>query len=771
MTMVWLMAHVSPGPTVHGGDFGGTIGRYHWESTPAWPEDPVPPPDAPNVVLIVLDDVGFAQLGCFGSDIATPNLDALAAGGLRYRNFHTTALCSPTRACLLTGRNHHANGMGRIIDLAMGYPGYNARIPKANGLLPEMLVPHGYAAYAVGKWHLTPRDEHHLGARRDRWPLGRGFERYYGFFDGETHQFAPALVQDNQQVDQPRTYEDGYHLTEDLVDHAIDYLIDLRNVDPHKPFLLYLATGACHSPHQSPAAWRDRYRGRFDRGWDEWRDRTFARQVAEGIVPPGTELTPRPDWVPAWDTLSADTQRVYARFMEAFAAFLSHADHELGRLFDHLRTTGEFDDTLIMVVSDNGASSEGGPTGSLNDLRAWNMVPRTVAEALERIDEIGGPSIHNNYPWGWTVAGNTPFKRWKREVHEGGVADPLLVSWPARIADAGSIRDQYVHAIDLTPTILAAIGVEPPDVLGGVAQRPFDGVSFLATLSTADAPDRHTTQYYEMFGSQAIYHDGWKAVTYHPMQTDEPGLEGVAWELYHVAVDRSECRDLAGDEPARLAEMIDLWWREAERNQVLPLDNRAFSERVVEGPHRRLDRPLYVYRPARGMIPEDSAVDVRNRTHTVTARVSAGPTGSDGVLLMQGSNFGGWALYVQEDRLRYDHNVAGHTHHTVVADQPIGPGDHVLAFSYINTGWGAATVELSIDGAPQATADLAPVLTMRTSITGHGLTIGHATGLPVTDAFAAPFAYAGTIHEIAVDLDGPPHIDPDEEVEHAVRRQ
>jgi arylsulfatase len=514
-------------------------------------------------VLVVLDDVGFAQLGCFGSDLDTPVFDALAARGLRYRNFHTTALCSPTRSCLLTGRNHHANGMGRITDLATGFPGYDGCVPKANAFLSEILVPHGYAAWAIGKWHLTPDDEQNLAARRDRWPLGRGFERFYGYFGGETHQNAPALVHDSHFVDAPRTVAEGYHLTEDLVDHAIDFVHDLRQVDADKPFFAYLCPGACHSPHHAPPEWIARYHGRFDGGWDVWREQVLARQIEMGLLPSHTVLSERPEWVPAWADLTDDERRVYARYMEAFAGYLSHADHHVGRFLDALADTGDLDNTVVIVVSDNGASSEGGALGSLNDARVWNGAPRTAEEALPIIDEIGGPRWHNNYPWGWTVAGNTPFRRWKREVHEGGVADPLIVSWPAGIAGAeqGHIRTQYVHAIDILPTVLEVIGVDPPG--------PVDGVSFAPTLARADAPDAHTVQYYEMFGSRALYQDGWKAVIYHAMQSDDPGLDVVRWELYNVVDDPSEARDLAAEEPERLQAMVERWWEEAARNHVL----------------------------------------------------------------------------------------------------------------------------------------------------------------------------------------------------------
>src|SRR5262245_14920500 len=489
---------------VERGEFKGRIGRYHWESEAYWPPEPSAPPGAPNVLIVLLDDVGFAQLGCFGSDIATPTFDGLAASGLRYANFHTTGLCSPTRACVLTGRNHHSCGMGRIVELAAGFPGYDARIPRSCGLLPAMLTPLGYAAYAVGKWHLTPDEEEHLGARRDRWPLGRGFERFYGFFGGETHQYVPALLHDNHVVEPPGRYEDGYHLTEDLASRAIEFLDDLRHVDVDKPWLMYFAPGACHSPHQAPADWIARYRGHFDGGWDRWRDDTIRRQIDGGLLPAHTELSPRPDWVPAWATLGEAERRVYARYMEPFAGYLSHTDAQVGRLGRWLDGQGELDRTLVLLLSDNGASSEGGPRGSLNDARTWNMLSTTVEEADARLDEIGGPRIHNNYPWGWTVAGNTPFRRWKRETHEGGVADPLVVSWPAGITARGEVRRQYVHAIDLVPTILEVIGAEAPSALSGIEQRPLEGVSFAHSFDGPEAADRHPTQYYEMFGCRAI---------------------------------------------------------------------------------------------------------------------------------------------------------------------------------------------------------------------------------------------------------------------------
>ena len=495
--------------------FGGVIGRYASESKGAWPTPITAREGAPNVVYIVLDDVGYGQIGCFGGLIDTPNLDRLANNGLRYGNFHTTALCSPTRACLLTGRNHHANAMASVVETAVGFPGYNGEIPFENGFLSEILTPHGYAAYAVGKWHLTPHMEMNMGARRDRWPLGRGFERFYGFMGGDTNQWHPDLCEDNHQIEPPRTPEEGYHLTEDLTDKAIEFLSDLRNTAPDKPFFLYFCTGAGHAPHHAPQEWIDKYRGRFDMGWEKARDEVIARQKAMGVIPADTELTARPPWIAEWETLSADEKRLYARMMEVYAGFISHTDHHIGRLLDFIDTIGEMDNTIVVAISDNGASSEGGPHGSLNEALFFNRVPESLEENLARIDELGSPTTFNHYPFGWTWAGNTPFQRWKREVHEGGVADPCIVHWPKGLEAKGEVRRQYVHAVDITPTVLDALGITPPAAIKGVTQSAMQGTSFRHTLADAAAASAHETQYYEMLGNRALYHRGWKAVTYH----------------------------------------------------------------------------------------------------------------------------------------------------------------------------------------------------------------------------------------------------------------
>ena len=747
--------------------FQGVIGDDWRESTPWWPEQPAPPEGAPNVVLVVLDDVGFAQLGCYGSDIATPTIDALAAGGVRLTNFHTTALCSPTRACLLTGRNHHRNGLGRVADLAVGFPGYNGEIPPENGFLPEILRERGYTTYAVGKWHLTPDDQTSMAAPRHSWPLARGFDRWYGFHGGETHQFVPALYHDNHSIQPPRSVAEGYHLSADLVDQAVRQLADLRSVDVDRRFFLYFCTGACHSPHHAPKDWIERYRGAFDKGWDRWREETFARQLATGVVPAGTELAPRPPWVPAWDDLPAVERRVAARFMECFAAFLSYTDHELARLFAFLERTGDLDDTVVVVVSDNGASSEGGPSGSINDGRLQNFDPTSAEELARRMDELGGPTAHNNYPWGWTMAGNTPFKRWKREVHEGGVADPCIVSWPARLGtradgDTG-VRRQFAHAVDVLPTVLELVGVDAPDTIGYVPQTAIDGISFAGLLGAdgAESPAPRTTQYFEMFGSRALYHDGWKAVTYKPIgPLYNDGLNWNApfsedrWELYHVAEDPSEIHDLADEFPDRLADLVERWWVEARRNDVLPLDNRILHTLAYPKPDWRPARLSATYYPGTSPVPEPVTINVRNRGHAIDVDVTLPDDGppAQGVLLAQGSVLGGFSLHLLDGRLRYVHNLYGRERHVIDSDRPVPAGRHRLGYRFVRNDTGGGTGVLEVDGESVGEGVIPAFTIAHFSATGIGLTCGYELGPAVGEGYEAPFPCTAEIHTATVTL-------------------
>jgi len=467
---------------------------------------PRPPAGAPNVLVIVLDDVGFAQLGCFGSPIETPRIDALAAGGLRYNRFHVTSICSASRAALLTGRNHHAVGVGMTMETPLGFPGYHGRIPKSAALLPRILRDHGYNTFAVGKWHLTPRGEYSAAGPMARWPLGphMGFERFYGFLGAETNQWAPELWCDNTVIDAPAGPDAGYHLTEDLADQAIRMLRDQHHAAPAKPWFMYFAPGAVHAPHHVPAVWADRYAGRFDAGWEALRDEVFSRQTDMGVVPVGTRLTARPPWVPEWGALDAGTRRLYARYMEVFAGFMTHTDAQIGRLLEYLEKVGSIADTIVVLLSDNGASAEGTATGTLNESSAWMGHGGDPDEAQARIDEIGGRRAFNHYPWGWAWAGNTPLQLWKRYAWLGGVRTPLIVHWPGRVVGPGTVRPQFCHAVDVTPTLLEAIGIPAPDAVDGVVQQRVDGASLLATFGDPEAPSPRATQYFEMHGSRWV---------------------------------------------------------------------------------------------------------------------------------------------------------------------------------------------------------------------------------------------------------------------------
>ena len=680
-------------------EFQGTIGRIYEESTPWWPERRRGPEDAPNVIIVLLDDVGYAQFGCYGSSIATPTFDRLAAGGRRYANYHTTALCSPTRAALLTGRNHHSNGMARVVELAAGFPGYNSHIPKENGFLSEILRGEGYATYAVGKWHLSPATEMAPGSPRDTWPLGRGFERYYGFMGGETDQYRPDLVSDGAFVEPPRTPEEGYHLTEDLADNTIAFLKDLRAVDEERPFFVWFTPGACHAPHQAPADYIAPYRGQFDQGWDAWRDEVFARQLASGLLKPGTKLSVRPSWVPEWSSLTDEERTLYARMMEVFAGFLTHTDAQVARVLDFVeQDLGELDNTIVVVMSDNGASAEGGVKGSFNEQYFFNFVPESLEENLKRIDDLGTPHANNHYPWGWAWAGNTPLKRFKRDTHEGGVADPLIVHWPARLgtgsgdaaADiAAGTRHQYVHAIDVMPTILELIGIEPPTAIAGVDQTPIEGVSFAPSLLDADAPNDHVTQYYEMLGSRALYHDGWKAVVFHSpvflaydgSDTSRPFDEDV-WELYNVAEDFAEVDDLAEARPDKRAELEEIWWREAEKYKVLPLNNQP-------GRHGdpRYRRKRHEFFDGVGPLPEALAPNLKNKSFAIAAVLDVPADGpSDGVIACHGGHAGGYVLYLKDRRLHYAYNFVGTRIDTVSAEVELPVGPVVARVTFSRTG-------------------------------------------------------------------------------------
>jgi arylsulfatase len=725
--------------------FEGTIGRTHGESTPHWPARPRPADGAPNVLVILIDDLGFSHFGCYGSTLTTPNIDALAARGLRFTNFHVTPLCSPTRAALLTGRQAHEVGMRGISNWNTGFPNMRGRISPHAATVAEVLRDNGYTTFALGKWHLAQMVDCSAAGPYDQWPLARGFDRFYGFLDGETDQFQPELTYDNHHVKPPRTPEEGYHLTEDLVDKAVEFLHDTVSIRPDRPWFMYFAPGATHAPHQAPSEYLERHRGRHDEGWDVARERWFARQREMGLLPPSTELAPRNPGVEPWDELS-DNQRLLAvRLQEAFAAFLEHTDAQIGRLIAAIEGLGALENTVVFLMSDNGASQEGGPFGVLHEMKFFNMMIETPDEAVARLDDIGGPSSHSNYPWGWAQAGNTPFKWYKQNTHEGGVHVPLVVHWPRGIADAGGLRDQFHHVSDIAPTIYELVGVTPPAVHRGNEQMPITGTSLAYCIGDASAPERKSVQYFENAGHRAIYSDGWKAVTRHVPGTD---YDDDVWELYRYREDRSECRDLAAEEPDRLASLVDLWWIEAAEHGVLPLDDRGvqlFAARFDDHSPHRTDR-RYVYHPPMTRICSATAAGIGGRSFDIDATIER-DADQGGVLYAMGTENAGLSLFVQGGRLVFDYNFFGE--HLVVestAEVPTGSSTVGVRFRRAKKD---ARATLVIDGAEQGDLYIPRFMRIMSSV---GASVGRDEGSPVSDRYRDEFPFEGRLDRVVIRL-------------------
>ena len=784
-----------------GEPFKGSISVDIRDSVPDWEpfEPPKAPEGAPSVVYVVLDDVGFSALGCYGGPVETPHIDRLAAEGVRYTQWHTTALCSPTRSCLLTGRNHTRNSMACITEAAIGFPNASGTIPPENGTISEILGERGWNTYMVGKWHLCPDDEMNLASTRRNWPTGRGFERWYGFLGAETSQWYPDLVYDNHPVDQPRSPEEGYHLTEDLTDKAIEFIRDAKSIAPEKPFFLYYAPGACHAPHHAPKEWIDRYKGRFDMGYEAMREQTLARQKELGLIPQDTELpainpigTPEtrsgPDGKPfpmldvtrPWDSLSDEEKGLFARMAEVYAGFLAHADDQLGRLLGFLEEFGYRDNTLVVLVSDNGASGEGGPNGSVNEMKFANGIPDTIEANLPMLDELGGTKTYNHYPNGWAMAFNTPFKMWKRYEFNGGTSDPCIISWPAGTEARGEIREQYHHAVDLVPTILDALGVDPPEAIKGHTQSDFDGVSMRYALDDAAAPTTRRTQFYAMLGSRAIWHEGWKAVTTHPTIAGWGNFNDDVWELYHTDVHRSELHDLAAEHPEKVRELVNLWFAEAGANGAFPLDDRSALE-IMLTPRPVLSPPRnrYIYFPDSAEIPESQAVNVRNRSFAIGALVDIPGPGAQGVLFAHGSPFGGHALYIKDERLHYVYNFVGMGEEHVVATEAVPAGEGlILSASFDKKGEdppGVAAGLLSLwHGDVKVGEGQIKTQPGKFMIAGEGLCIGRDGGAGVTADYPGvqPWRFTGgTIRRVAVDVSGQPYVDLEREAQAMLMRE
>ncbi len=778
-----------------GSPFPGVVGKTLDESSPAWPAPNRAVEGAPNVIVFVLDDVGFGQLAPFGGLVETPTLDRLSQSGLRYSNMQTTALCSPSRGSLLTGRNHHALGLSAITELSLGFPAHNGIMAAEHGFLSEILLEKGYNTFAIGKWHLTPPEEGTLAGPFNRWPLGRGFERYYGFLGGDTDQWHPDLTYDNHPVEQPRTPAEGYHLNIDLADKAIEFIKDANNNAPEKPFFLYYATGAGHAPHQVEKEWVEPYRGQFDSGWDAYREAVLLRQVEMGIVAPGTALAERDPDVPAWDSLSEDEQRMYARQMETYAGFLTQTDHHFGRIISYLDEIGESDNTIVAVISDNGPSAEGGVHGTFNEMLFFNGTPETLEDNMAHFDDWGGVDTFPHYSWGWTWAGATPFRRWKRETYRGGISDPFILSWPAGISDRGSVRSQYAHAIDIVPTLLEALEAEPPSEIGGVAQSSFHGVSFASSFDDADAESLHTTQYFEMFGHRSIYHKNWRAVCPFPgpsfAEAAEKGryfggpltadvladLDENAWELYDLNTDPTETTNVAEDHPQKLTELIELWYEEADRYGVLPLATADMARMNVERPSIARPRTKYVYQPGGAAVPFAASPRVYNRAHSITAELNYSGE-AEGVLIAHGNRHGGYTLFIQDGRLHYVHNYLGRDFFRVSSPEPLPTGDQVVRYEFEPTAPPDFTVGKGAAGRGQLYVNSELVASNEFEFTVPNLfgIIGVSCGRDGIDSvsptdYASPFEFSGELSQVTIDVSGDVIIDNEAELQRLMTQQ
>jgi arylsulfatase A-like enzyme len=738
--------------------FEGTIGRTVAESEPWYDDPPHPGAEAPNVVLVLLDDTGFAQFGCYGSDIDTPNVDALAAGGLQFTNFHVTPLCSPTRASLLTGRSQHAVGMRAVSNFRTGFPNQLGHISNHAATVAEVLRSEGYGTFCVGKWHLAPMEQCSAAGPFDQWPLARGFDRFYGFLEGETDQFHPELVCDNHPIEPPAKPEDGYHVSEDLIDRLLKMVSDSKGVRPDRPFFAYVPFGATHAPHQAPANYLEKYKGKYDEGWDVVRERWFQRQLEMGVIPEGTELAPRNPGVDAWDDLPENQQKLACRLQEAFAAFLDHTDDQIGRLVEGLRDLDQLDNTVFVVLADNGASQEGGPFGVMHEMKFFNGIFETPDEAIHKIDDIGGPHSHTNYPWGWAQCGNSPFKWYKQNTHEGGVHVPMIVHAPGKVGidQIGTKRDHFVNVSDIVPTIYDLVGVTPPDTYRGIEQLPVTGHSFADVLADPAAPATNTLQYFEMSGSRALVAGDrgslWKAVCKHTQGAD---YDTEPWELYHLTDDWSECNDLAEAMPDKLAELIDLWWQEAERHGVLPLDDRMvelFGARFRPNSPHPPDR-RYVYRSPMSPMPGQASAAIGGRSFDLTATVTREP-GQDGVLFATGTQNSGVSVFVQNDRLVVDYNAFDE--HTILESSVVIPVGESTLVAKLRRGDGmAGSMSLEVDGQPAGSADLSLFMRMMSSV---GPSVAYDHGSPVSNRYEAPFPFAGKLHEVVIQLLSPKDI-------------
>ena len=747
--------------------FPGVTGRLVGESEPSRPEVPLPSADAPNIVLVLLDDVGFGTCGTFGGPVPTPALDRVAANGLRFNQFHTTALCSPTRAAMLTGRNHHAVHMGNIPEGASGFPGYDCIIPKEAATVAEILRQYGYSTGAFGKWHVTPAHEQTLTGPFDRWPTGLGFERFYGILSAEASQFEPPMFDQTVPV-MPYEGRDDYHMSEDITEKAIAWMRLQRASNPHRPFFTYLATGAMHCPHHVWPSYIERFRGQFDDGWDVLREQIYARQLELGVIPPGTVLTPRPAEVPSWEEYPDRYKPVASRLMEVFAGFMAHTDEQVGRLLDALDEMGETDNTLfIYVTGDNGASAEGTVNGAWSAPSFQNGIPEDPEWILDHIDDLGSARCENHFNLAWAWALDSPFQ-WMKQIasHFGGTRNAMAVQWPRRIKDAGALRSNFHHVTDIFATLLDAAGIEAPSHVNGLAQMPIDGVSMVPVMESASAPENHVTQYFEMFGNRAIYHDGWIASCFHGRlpwkRFDSMPFDGPQekWELYDIRNDFSQGRDLAAERPDKLAELQQLFDEEAHRNNVYPLKEPGQTFGAKFAVHDSLrGTAKMTYTAAHQRMPERSVVNLKNCSFRITADITVPAGGCEGVIVAQGGNMAGWSLYVGPDgRPRYHYNWLGHEHYVAVSGTALAPGRHTVVIEHAYDGGmgGGGDSVMSLDGVPVGHVRVEKSVPVIFSISGETFDVGMDSGAAVGD-YPHVYRFNGTIHGVTLErLSEPP---------------
>ncbi|HEY7157019.1 MAG TPA: arylsulfatase [Gemmataceae bacterium] len=752
---------VLPRPDFH---FTGNVGRTFLDSDPAqFPQPVQAPKGAPNIVLILIDDAGFGQFSTFGGGVPSPTMDKLAAEGLRYNRFHTTALCSPTRAALITGRNHHSCAFASIAEAATGYDGYTCVLPRSCGTVGEVLRQNGYMTAWIGKNHNTPTWEASAAGPFDRWANGLGFDYFYGFNAGDMNHWNPVLYENRNLA--PASTDPNYHLTEDLADKSIAWVRKVKSISPDRPFFLYVAPGATHSPHHAPKDWIDKFKGKFDMGWDKYREETLERQKKLGVVPRDTKLTERSAGLPAWDSLNADQKRLYARMMEVFAAYGAHCDHHMGRIVDAVKQLPDADNTLfIYIAGDNGASAEGGIEGSVNENLFFNGFPEKWQDNLKVIDELGGPKHFNHFPSAWAHAMDTPFQ-WTKQVasHFGGTRNPMIVSWPARIKDKGGLRSQFHHVIDITPTIYEVSGITAPSVLNGVPQKPIEGTSFAYTFDDAKAKDRRTTQYFEMGCVRGIYHNGWmaSAIAFAPWNPTREKFDPdkQKWELYHIEEDFSQANDLAAKQPEKLRALQDLWWVEASKYNVLPLDWRGterLNAELMGRPSLAGNRKTFTYYPGQIGLANEAAPRILNKSWTLTADIEVPDAGAEGMIATHGGLVGGYGLYVREGKPTFVYNYLALDRFTFAGKEPLPKGKVQLKVDFAYNGGGgglgqSAAVTLMVNDNKVAEGRLPKTIPLNISL-GEGMDIGMDVGSAVDFTYKLPFPFTGKIKKVTVEL-------------------